>query len=118
MDEFRNCYWCGKKIERKTFFCSEKCRHEYNTTKGTSQEMFDTEYLEFQVQVQVQTEKTNLEAIKALGIAFILFLAGVFGIDPIQRAFGIYGEYRTFIWYSGTITALLVCRIIFLGFKK
>ena len=92
--------------------------------------MFDTEYLEFQVQVQVQTEKTNLEAIKALGIAFILFVAGVFSINPAfilfvagvfsidpKQALG-YLDHRTFIWYLGTITALLVCRLIFLSFKK
>lgn len=117
MDEFRNCYWCGKKIESKTFFCSEKCRHEYNTIKGTSQEMFDTEYLQFQVQEEKHTEKVNLEVFKALGIAFILWIAGMFGLNPIQRALG-YWDLRTFGWYFGTITALLVCRLIFLLFKK
>jgi hypothetical protein len=35
----RQCSWCSKTVDRTMNFCSEKCRHEYNTAKGTDQGM-------------------------------------------------------------------------------
>lgn len=37
----RQCYWCARTVDNTVFFCSEKCRYEYNTAKGTDQEMYD-----------------------------------------------------------------------------
>jgi len=43
--ESRKCYWCAKSVDKKYYFCSEKCRFEYNSAKGTNKERFDTDYI-------------------------------------------------------------------------
>lgn len=91
MDKFRNCYWCGKKIESKTFFCSEKCRHEYNTAKGTKQEMFDLEYEKYEAQGQTLTVKLALLFFLGLLIALTMHYLVGYGNDKFWNT--VYGVF-------------------------
>ena len=53
-----DCRWCGKSISRQEIFCCERCRHEYNTAKGTNYDKLDYKYIA-QIQRQEEVDSAN-----------------------------------------------------------
>lgn len=42
--ETRPCNWCAKAVTGENYFCSEKCRYEYNTAKDEKMPMYHRSY--------------------------------------------------------------------------
>lgn len=68
----RQCYWCRRTVDRRVYFCSEKCRYEYNTAKGTDQTMYDVDSW---IRIENENDRTRIFAgLALLGIiSFWLF---------------------------------------------
>ena len=63
VEERRECRWCGASIEMRRIFCCERCRHEYNTAKGTNCDKLDYAYIA-QIERQQEVDSAN----KTVGI--------------------------------------------------
>jgi hypothetical protein len=87
----RQCYWCAKTVDKTVFFCSEKCRYEYNNAKGTNQEMYDFAYRRYLEEQQPANNRLG-GCLLVLLLDFLLFLPVHFLIE------GIYRYYKWAFW--------------------
>ena len=92
----RQCYWCRRTVDRRVYFCSEKCRYEYNTAKGTDQTMYDVDSW---IRIENQNAKENVVLwVFILGfIDFWLYLLSRTYLPPL---FNIEHSYDLFNWKS------------------
>jgi hypothetical protein len=111
MDESRSCSWCGKTIRSVLFFCGDKCRHEYNTTKGTEQPLVDEKYIAFL--------KEETAGLKKIFILVVLLAAGGVGVFLILNVF--FGSNKSFgflMFYVPVVVLLTLGRLFHDGIRQ
>ena len=81
----RQCYWCRRTVDRRVYFCSEKCRYEYNTAKGTDQTMYDVDSW-----IRIENENDGSRVLAGLALlGFIDFWLYALSKPHLERLFNV-----------------------------